>query len=356
MPERLPIMLASTKNVAVYGTMKSAGDKFITRSSMSDKSSGFNDDIVNCLRGLCMGAADIVPGVSGGTMALILGHYHRLVTAISHFDVHCVGLLMRRKFREAAEYTDLRFLVGLGGGIVVGIVALASLMHFLLENQQAYTYACFSGLILGSSLIVARSLSGWTWGAVFWLILGGYVAWQICVLEPMHSGLTPLTAFLAATVAICAMILPGISGAFVLLLLGLYHPITELIKGLPKGEVAMDGLFILSLFGLGCFVGLLSFSRILKWLLQHRHDATLACLCGLMIGSLYKIWPFQRVTEATAGLRFKEQRFDLVWPSDSPANLVAVFLLAALAFAATLGLEHVGRRISSNDSSRPAGE
>lgn len=314
---------------------------------MSDKRSGFADDAVNWARGLCMGAADIVPGVSGGTMALILGHYERLVTAISHVDGTLLRLLARRQIAAAADYLDLRFLLGLLTGILTGIVGLASLLHYLLEHQQAYTYAVFSGLILGSSYLVARRLSKWSGVHVVLLLLGTLIAWQICLLTPTHSSLTPITAFLAATVAICAMILPGISGAFVLLLLGLYHPITELIKGLPRGEFSVQGLIIMASFASGCLVGLLAFSKLLKWLLANKHDATLAFLVGLMLGSLYKIWPFQRVTAATAELPFKEQVFEHLWPSDSSANLLFVIGLALLAIIGTLGLETIGRKFQA---------
>lgn len=318
---------------------------------MSDKNSGFANDLANYARGLCMGAADIVPGVSGGTMALILGHYERLVTAISHVDGKLLGMVVKGNFREAAEYLDLRFLVGLGLGIATGIIGLASLMHYLLEKQQAYTFAAFTGLILGSTYLVALRLKKWNVLSVVLLIAGAIIAWQICRLTPIRNELNPLNAFLAATVAICAMILPGISGAFVLLVLGLYHPITGLIKGLPHGEFTIDGLTNIAAFVLGCLIGLLSFSHVLKWLLAHRHDPTMAFLVGLMIGSLYKIWPFQQVTTETAALPFKEQVFQHVGPSASSASLTMVLVLAATALLATLALEKIGSRFTHQSRS-----
>lgn len=314
---------------------------------MSDKSAGFSGDLINWARGLCMGAADIVPGVSGGTMALILGHYERLVTAISHVDGTLLSLVRKRDFSQAASYLDLRFLIGLLAGIATGIVGLASLMNYLLEYQQGYTYAVFFGLILGSSYLVARRLKHWNATCIALLIVGCLAAWQICRLTPAQAELTPLIAFLAATVAICAMILPGISGAFVLLLMGLYHPITGLIKGLPKLQFTMEGLLIIASFGCGCLVGLLAFSHVLKWLLAHRHDPTMAFLVGLMLGSLYKIWPFQKVTEATAQLPFKEQTFEHLWPAASSISLPLVIVLAIAALIATLALEKIGSRITS---------
>lgn len=311
---------------------------------MSDQRNGFSEDIANALRGLCMGAADIVPGVSGGTMALILGHYERLVTAIGRVDSQFVRLLAQGNFRHALEYIDFRFLIGLAVGIACGIVALASLMHTLLEHHQAYTYAGFCGLILASSYLVARRLRNWRWRHLLLLGTGAAVAWQLSVLNPVQGDLTPLNAFLAATVAICAMILPGISGAFVLLLLGLYHPVTDLIKDLPRGELTLDGVGILAAVAAGCVVGLLAFSRLLKWLLAHHHDGTMAFLVGLMLGSLVKIWPFQRVIAATADLPFKEQRFEWVGPAESPASLPMVLAIAVLSSGLTLLLEAVGNR------------
>ena len=317
---------------------------------MSDKSAGFSGDLINWARGLCMGAADIVPGVSGGTMALILGHYQRLVTAISHVDSTLLSLVRQRDFSQAARYLDLRFLLGLLVGIATGIFGLAALMNYLLEHQQGYTYAVFFGLILGSSYLVARRLNRWDASCITLLIVGSLMAWQICRLTPAQAELTPLTAFLAATVAICAMILPGISGAFVLLLMGLYHPITELIKefllGLFRLEPTTQGLLIIASFGCGCLVGLLAFSHVLKWLLAHRHDPTMAFLVGLMFGSLYKIWPFQRVTAATAQLPFKDQAFEHLWPSASSVSLPLVIVLGIAALIATLALEKIGSRLN----------
>lgn len=315
---------------------------------MSKQSSGYTEDIVNVLRGLCMGAADIVPGVSGGTMALILGHYERLVSAISRVDRTFIGLLLKGKIGDALAYIDFRFLAALGAGIAIGIVALASLMGYLLENQQAYTYAAFTGLILGSSWLVSRRLKAWKWIHLPLLIVGAVCAWQICLLSPVHGTLTPVTAFFAATVAICAMILPGISGAFVLLLLGLYHPITDLIKGLPRLSLSPNDYLIIVCFGIGCFVGLVAFSRLLKWLLAERHDGTMAFLTGLMLGSLFKIWPFQRVLPSTADLAFKEQQFENIWPSASEANLSIVVGLVVVSAALTLLLERVGSGLRSS--------
>lgn len=316
---------------------------------MNNERSGFTGDFINLFRGLCMGCADIVPGVSGGTVALILGHYRRLVSAISHIDRDLLKLIGQRKIKQAIEYADLRFLVAVAMGMAAGIVALASLMNHLLENQLGYTLAVFSGLILASSIIVFRRLEQWKWHLLVFVVLGGIFAWQICVQRPAHVDLTPMSAFLCATVAICAMILPGISGAFVLLLLGVYHPVTELIKGFPKGEFTSSGLLIVAAFLAGCLVGLLTFSRILKWLLEKYHDRTLAVLIGLMLGSLYKIWPFQIATPESAELPFKEKTFEHVAIGATPDSVLVVGLCALLAFAGTFALERIGHSISGDE-------
>jgi putative membrane protein len=321
---------------------------------MSDKQNGFTEDATNALRGLCMGAADIVPGVSGGTIALILGHYERLVAAIGNVDVQLVRLLKERKWGAALERIDARFLAGLGAGIAVGVVALASLMHYLLEHQQAYIYAVFFGLILGSTYLVAQRMRSWKWQHLPLAMVGGLFAWWISSLDPMQGMLNPLTAFLAATVAICAMILPGISGAFVLLLLGLYHPITDLIKGLPRGQFTVEGLAIIAAFGAGCAVGLLMFTKLLKWLLARHHDSTMAFLVGLMFGSLVKIWPFQRVVAETADLPFKDQRFERLWPMESLSSIPLVITLMLASMAGTLLLEVLGQRLARRSQSPPA--
>ena len=320
---------------------------------MSDNRSGYIGDLANWGRGLCMGAADIVPGVSGGTMALILGHYQRLVEAIGRFDRELVRMLMKRQLVGAWKHIDGRFLLALAVGIATGVVALASLMQFLLEYQQAFTYAAFTGLILASSWLVSLRMGKWKPAHLPVALLGLGLALTICLLKPAHSELTPLSGFLAAMIAICAMILPGISGAFVLLLFGLYHPVTEIIKGLPKGEIELQGLINLAAVAAGCAVGLLAFTRILRWLLHHHHDGTMAFLVGLMIGSLYKLWPFQRASDETADLEFKFREFELYWPQSSTELLTAVGV-AVVAFAGTIALEKIGSAIASKEEANAA--
>lgn len=278
-----------------------------------------------------MGAADIIPGVSGGTVALILGHYDRLVTAISHIDTTALRLVFRRRLHEAFEYVDGRFLAGIGCGVVAGILSLASLMHMLLENRFSETMAIFFGLILASSLLVARMISKWTLRTSVAAVAGAAVAWAICAMTPTTAEPTIPYVFLCANIAICAMILPGISGAFVLLLLGIYHPITGMLRGLLHGEWSIEILLQITVFVIGCATGLATFSRILRLLLRNYRDSTFALLMGLMVGSLRKLWPLQQPTTETATLEFKERQYEWVSPAQWDGPLVSLVMLVVLA-------------------------
>lgn len=292
--------------------------------------------------GFLMGAADIVPGVSGGTVALILGVYERLLTAISQCDQQLVKLLVDRQFARAAERIDLKFVVSLGAGIACGIAGLASLMNFLLQNHMTTTFAAFSGMILASSLLVARRVSRWEVLHTGTLMIGIAVALAIVNLPALKNPPDALWyLFFCGTIGITAMILPGISGAFILLLLGRYHQITGHIKDIVHGDIQLSVLLSLTVFAIGCIVGLLAFSRLLKALLAKHHDPTMAMLCGFMIGSLYKLWPFQR--DLTPDQRFKFKEFKHYLPELSGEVWLAILMCVA-GFVLVIGLEALGRR------------
>ncbi|QDS96311.1 hypothetical protein FF011L_51190 [Roseimaritima multifibrata] len=304
----------------------------------------WHSDGMNVLRGYCMGAADTVPGVSGGTVALVLGHYQRLVTAISHFDPTALALLRERRWRAVGEHCDLRFLIGLAIGIAGGILSLASLMHWLLDHRMAETFAVFFGLILGSSVIVAKEIGTWNIQRGCLLIAGAAGAYQLSCLTAAGSDTSLGFIFFAGMISICAMILPGISGAFVLLLLGAYQPIMEQIKAFVAREITMPGFLQLVMFGCGCLTGLALFSRILRWLLDHRPGATFAMLLGLMLGSLRKLWPLQQATAETAAEKFSQRTWELVPPAAWEGSIAGLICLAAAAFFAVLAFEKFGQR------------
>jgi putative membrane protein len=310
---------------------------------------GIRGDLINCLRGCCMGAADAVPGVSGGTIALIMGHYQRLIAAISHFDVSLLGMLRKRQVASAYKHVDGRFLTMLAVGIVMGVVTFLRLMGWLLDNRLPETLSVFLGLLLASVWIVQAHVDRWTVGRILWA-LGGVVAAVLISRLPAGEGNGSLLfLFGTAAIAICAMILPGISGALVLVMFGSYHMVTGLIKDFLKLNITMDGFLQLVAFGSGCVFGLLAFSRILNWLLQHFRSTTMAVLMGLMVGSIVKLWPLQRPTEDTASLDLKNRVMEYVWPSqwnssDWNGSTWPLLLLTVGSFALVLAIEWYGKR------------
>ena len=299
------------------------------------------DDLFLTARGFLMGGADIIPGISGGTVALIIGIYDRLVTAISHFDLHLLGLLSKRQWKAAAEYIDLQFLISLGIGVVLGIGGLATLMHYLLERQMQYTFAAFFGLILASSILVGHSVKLWSAGNIIAAVIGAVIAFIVVglpILQQPPSGLIYL--FGCGMIAICAMILPGISGAFILLLLGEYHEITGMLKDLLKGNITQTALMKLTVFCSGCLIGLISFSKLLRWLLKHHEPMTMAVLCGIMVGSLRKIWPF-KIDLTPEQTEFKLKQFANVLPESIDTAVLLSVGIAVSAFLAILFLDRM---------------
>ncbi|MEM8865515.1 MAG: DUF368 domain-containing protein [Planctomycetota bacterium] len=312
-------------------------------------------DLTTAARGFLMGAADIVPGVSGGTVALVLGIYQRLLQALSHFDSQLIGLLGQRRFADAGRHVDFRFLTALGLGIVVAVVSLAKLMHYLLEHHQGLTYAAFFGLILGSGVLVGRMCRPENRAELVGCIAIGLVA-AVAALGILSQG--HLTArpglgytFVSGAIAICAMILPGVSGSYLLLMLGKYHEITGIIKDLPKLAVTGGELATLAVFAAGCVFGLLLFSRVLRWLLAKYTTPTMAALCGFMIGSLYKIWPMQLDTTPSVA-EFKEKIFEPQWPAAFDTHTATCLAIAVGAFLAVLTIDAWAKRTGSDVAHR----
>ncbi|MEO0530443.1 MAG: DUF368 domain-containing protein, partial [Planctomycetota bacterium] len=237
--------------------------------------------------GLAMGAADIVPGVSGGTVALILGVYQRLLAALSNFDGELIGHALNRRFASAWRHIDGWFLGALGLGIVVGAKGLAGLMTYLLVEQTTLTFAAFFGLILASGLLVAKMARPATAAQTANCVALGIIAAAFAVWLMSQGRIVPSDSlgytFVCGAIAICAMILPGISGAYLLLILGKYEQVSEILHRAPAlstGDVATLGVF-----AAGCAFGLLAFSRLLRWLLANYWSSTMAVLAGFMIGS-----------------------------------------------------------------------
>ncbi|QSP96574.1 DUF368 domain-containing protein [Marinobacter salinisoli] len=232
-----------------------------------------------------MGAADIVPGVSGGTIAFITGIYFRLLEAISSVPEAVVRHLVRGQFRAFWDACDGTFLVCLLAGILTSILTLASVIGTALEQYPILVWSFFFGLILASVWHVSRQIRRVRPALVVPLLAGTVLAWWITTLTASQVSPSPLIFFGAGALAICAMILPGISGSFILVILGMYAQVLNAIQSFE--------LLHLALFAAGCLLGLLSIARVITWAFQHFHDGVLALLIGFMIGALNKVWPWK---------------------------------------------------------------
>lgn len=241
------------------------------------------------LKGIAMGAADVVPGVSGGTIAFISGIYEELISTINAFDVKALKMLREQGFKSTWKHINGNFITSLLLGIATSVVSLAQLIKWLLENEPVLLWSFFFGLVVASVWLVAREIKEWKPSTVLLFILGTAMAYGISVLPASGETLGGLYLFFAGALAICAMILPGISGAFILVLLGAYGPVLQAVNE--------RNLQTLAIVGLGAIFGLLSFARVLKYLFGHFKNLTLALLTGFILGSLNKIWPWKEVTE-----------------------------------------------------------
>ncbi|HZJ93899.1 MAG TPA: DUF368 domain-containing protein [Thiopseudomonas sp.] len=237
------------------------------------------------VKGMAMGAADVVPGVSGGTVAFITGIYDELLGALSRIPEAAL-LLFKGQVKQAWQLANANFLLILFSGILLSVLSLARVITWLLETQPIALWSFFFGLILVSCYLVGRDIQRWHISRWLAFAAGAGFAWWITVASPVAWGHDPLSLFFAGAIAICAMILPGISGSFILLLMGLYPTVLLAVKQLD--------LSVLVVFAGGCLFGLLAFARVLQAALQRFRDLTLALLTGIMFGSLNKVWPWKQ--------------------------------------------------------------
>lgn len=238
------------------------------------------------LRGMAMGAADVVPGVSGGTVAFITGIYQRLIDSIRAINPRVIGLWRQQGLAAVWRHINGNFLLILLAGIITSIASLARLISYWLEQYPLLLWSFFFGLILAATVHMARQVRGWNHWVLLLFVLGAAMAWGITIVKPAAMPATPLWLFLAGAIAICAMILPGISGSFILLLMGMYQHVLAAISNLAMLQLAC--------FVTGCAVGLLSFSHVLGFLLSRFYGYTLSLLTGFLFGSLYLIWPWKQ--------------------------------------------------------------
>ncbi|MEM7810977.1 MAG: DUF368 domain-containing protein [Planctomycetota bacterium] len=274
--------------------------------------------LLHVFRGFLMGGADVIPGVSGGTVALILGIYKRLVKAVSSVDAKLFKRALQLNWRAVVFQLDLTLVVPLAVGIVVGAFALAGVIEWLLTEKRQDTFAAFFGLIAGSTILVGRMVPKWDGVRIAAAAVAAVAAFVLVGLDTLQNPPGgPLYLFVCGAIAITAMILPGISGSYMLLVLGAYdrilemvHVVKDALKSVSLPPTAM--LVELAAFAGGLVIGILSFSKLLKWLLEKKTATTLAVLTGLMVGSLRRLWPFQTdLTPEIEKLSFKRYAFEL---------------------------------------------
>ena len=239
-------------------------------------------------KGIAMGAADIVPGVSGGTIAFITGIYEEFIDSISSVNFNTIKILRKDGIKATWNYVNGNFLLSIFTGIGVSIFSLARLISYLLENEKISLWSFFFGLVSISIYIVGKQVVSWKLSRIIALLIGSAIAFYITILPPIAGANELWYLFISGMIAICAMILPGISGSFILLLLGSYATVIQAIKD--------KELLILGVFAGGCIIGLFSFSRLLKWLFSKYRDITIALLTGFLVGSLNKLWPWKEDT------------------------------------------------------------
>tara|TARA_R110002012_G_scaffold64308_4_gene169083 strand:- start:9852 stop:10862 length:1011 start_codon:yes stop_codon:yes gene_type:complete len=256
-----------------------------------------SDYLLISLKGIAMGAADAVPGVSGGTIAFISGIYEELITTISNVNLSLFKKLKTSGFSAFWKAFNGNFLIALLLGIIISFVSFMRLAKYLIEYHPVLIWSFFFGLIIASIYFVGKQINKWHAPTIMALIIGTVVAFYITTLPSSANNESPLFLFIAGAIAICAMILPGISGSFILLILGAYKTLSDAFHDFDLKRIA--------LFAGGALVGLLSFSHVLKWLFKNYHNVTLALLTGFIFGSLNKVWPWKLtdlVMEKTTGL------------------------------------------------------
>ena len=297
------------------------------------------DCVVIGIKGLAMGAADVVPGVSGGTIAFISGIYDELIDSIDSINLTNIKLLKTDGITAFFKAVNGQFLISLFLGIGISVLSLARLFKYLLETKPILVWAFFFGLVLASIVFIAKQIKKWNILAVILLLIGIGIAYYITIIPAIGSASnSPLFLIFAGALAICAMILPGISGAFILLLLGAYKPTIDAINNHEYKNIAY--------LAIGAIVGLLSFAKVLKWLFKNYKNATLAILTGFVIGSLNKIWPWKEVLQSVV---INGKTKILQEKSISPFtvennNLTAAILLAILGFLLIVVLEKLGNK------------
>lgn len=286
-----------------------------------------------------MGAADVVPGVSGGTIAFISGIYEELIDSINKVNLGTLKILRKEGFGAMWVSINGNFLLSLVLGIGISILSLARLIRHFLETQPILIWSFFFGLVLASIIYVAMKIQRWNIGTILLMILGAFIGYIITTLTPQNAEVTYPYVFFSGALAICAMILPGISGGYILLLLGMYKPVLDALHDKNIGVIAV--------LMAGAVTGLLSFSRLLKWLFDHYENLTLAVLTGFIIGSLNKIWPWKEVLESeiiNGKLKILAEKSVMPFAFQGDAQLGMAVLMGVIGFLFIVLLEKLAQQ------------
>ncbi len=276
--------------------------------------------IIIAIKGMAMGIANVIPGVSGGTIALITGIFERLIDAIKSFDLKAVKLIFKGDFKGFAEYTDLAFIVSLFFGVGIAIIGVAKTFEYLFEYYPVYLWSFFFGLILASIYFVGRTIEKWNIGVIISFIIGSSLAIALTFMTPASQNENPIYLVACGVVAICSMILPGLSGSYVLILMGNYQLVAiEAISNM-RFEILIP-------VGIGAGLGLLAFSHLLSWLFKKFKDQTIAVLTGFILGSLGIIWPWKSPIEQAFGDKIKVIGYDYFLPQMNTEFFIAFFII-----------------------------
>ncbi len=309
-----------------------------------------------------MGMAEVIPGVSGGTIAFITGIYERLINSIKSIGLPLIGVAKQDGIVGLWKAIDGNFLLFLIGGMIGGIVVGVFGISYLLENFPPIVWAFFFGLIMGSVFFIGRQIKGWSWKEILALLVCSVVAYLLTTSLPAAGSTSYVYVFISGMIAISALILPGISGSFILLIMGMYtYIVQDTLKGVLS-TFATDKIITMMVFGLGCLTGLMSISRVLSWTFAHYKNVTLAALTGFMLGSLNKIWPWRQATEwlrdstgqiimdEETGLPDKTLMEDNVSPTayEAATGLDAYMILAVVFFIVGLGIVFLMAKADDN--------
>ncbi|MGS2726328.1 DUF368 domain-containing protein [Psychroserpens sp. BH13MA-6] len=314
----------------------------------------FKDYLLVTFKGIAMGAADVVPGVSGGTIAFISGIYEELIESIDRLDMSVFRIWKDHGIKAAWRAINGPFLLALFSGIAISILSLAKLIKWLLHNEPILLWSFFFGLVLASIWYIGKQIKTWSPMIILAVVIATILSYFITLAEPFASPDSSLYLLFCGFIAIIAMILPGVSGAFILLILGAYetaiNTVNALVEGVSTGnfDLLKDAVLKLCLLGIGAIVGLKVFSKILNWMFKHKKNLTLAILTGFMIGSLNKIWPWKEVLKTrinSEGLEVSvldKSVLPTSYNGDSQWAYALIFM--CIGFTLILVLEHLGKK------------